>query len=90
MEEGEEDVGEGEGEAGLSAEPRPRSLPRAGPSAGCAGRVAAPSLGVGMEGSGVGIGRIDCYEDMFKEITRKLYGEDPDHRSKKRPTKNNN
>ncbi|XP_015514211.2 protein charlatan isoform X1 [Neodiprion lecontei] len=36
-----------------------------------------------MEGSGVGIGRIDCYEDMFKEITRKLYGEDPDHRSKK-------
>ncbi|XP_012267336.2 protein charlatan isoform X2 [Athalia rosae] len=34
-----------------------------------------------MEGSGVGIGRIDCYEDMFKEITRKLYGEDPDHRT---------
>lgn len=35
-----------------------------------------------MEGSGTGIGRLDCYEDMFKEITRKLYGEDPDHRSK--------
>jgi hypothetical protein len=35
-----------------------------------------------MEGNGSGIGRLDCYEDMFKEITRKLYGEDPDHRSK--------
>lgn len=35
-----------------------------------------------MEGSGTGISRLDCYEDMFKEITRKLYGEDPDHRSK--------
>jgi len=35
-----------------------------------------------MEGSGTGIGRLDSYEDMFKEITRKLYGEDPDHRSK--------
>lgn len=35
-----------------------------------------------MEGSGAGIGRLDTYEDMFKEITRKLYGEDPDHRSK--------
>lgn len=35
-----------------------------------------------MEGSGAGIGRLDCYEDMFKEITRKLYGDDPDHRSK--------
>lgn len=34
-----------------------------------------------MEGSGTGISRLDCYEDMFKEITRKLYGEDPDHRS---------
>jgi len=22
------------------------------------------------------------YEDMFREITKKLYGEDPDHRSK--------
>ncbi|XP_014482609.1 PREDICTED: uncharacterized protein LOC106748520 isoform X1 [Dinoponera quadriceps] len=31
-----------------------------------------------MEG---GISRLDCYEDMFKEITRKLYGEDPDHRT---------
>jgi hypothetical protein len=36
-----------------------------------------------MEASGTGIGRLDCYEDMFKEITRKLYGEDPDHRSKR-------
>ena len=35
-----------------------------------------------MEASGAGIGRLDCYEDMFKEITRKLYGDDPDHRSK--------
>ncbi|XP_076234783.1 zinc finger transcriptional factor charlatan isoform X1 [Calliopsis andreniformis] len=34
-----------------------------------------------MEGSGTGISRLDCYEDMFKEITRKLYGEDPDHRT---------
>ncbi|OAD59347.1 Protein charlatan [Eufriesea mexicana] len=34
-----------------------------------------------MEGSGAGISRLDCYEDMFKEITRKLYGEDPDHRT---------
>ncbi|GAB1861823.1 Protein charlatan [Camponotus japonicus] len=34
-----------------------------------------------MEGSGTGIGRLDSYEDMFKEITRKLYGEDPDHRT---------
>ncbi|XP_058805656.1 zinc finger protein 865-like isoform X2 [Phymastichus coffea] len=34
-----------------------------------------------MESSGAGIGRLDCYEDMFKEITRKLYGDDPDHRS---------
>ncbi|XP_016840807.1 ecdysone-induced protein 74EF isoform X2 [Nasonia vitripennis] len=34
-----------------------------------------------MEASGAGIGRLDCYEDMFKEITRKLYGEDPDHRT---------
>ena len=34
-----------------------------------------------MEAGGAGIGRLDCYEDMFKEITRKLYGEDPDHRS---------
>ncbi|XP_011502647.1 PREDICTED: zinc finger protein 865 [Ceratosolen solmsi marchali] len=34
-----------------------------------------------METSGTGIGRLDCYEDMFKEITRKLYGEDPDHRT---------
>lgn len=33
-----------------------------------------------MEGSGT-VSRLDCYEDMFKEITRKLYGEDPDHRS---------
>lgn len=35
-----------------------------------------------MESSAIGIGRLDCYEDMFKEITRKLYGDDPDHRSK--------
>lgn len=28
-----------------------------------------------MEGSGTGISRLDCYEDMFKEISRKLYGE---------------
>lgn len=35
-----------------------------------------------MDASGGGIGRIDCYEDMFKEITKKLYGEDLDHRSK--------
>ncbi|XP_066591014.1 zinc finger protein Xfin isoform X2 [Prorops nasuta] len=34
-----------------------------------------------MEGSGTGVSRLDCYEDMFKEITRKLYGEDPDHRT---------
>ncbi|KAJ8670471.1 hypothetical protein QAD02_001730 [Eretmocerus hayati] len=34
-----------------------------------------------MESSGTGIGRLDCYEDMFKEITRKLYGDDPDHRT---------
>ncbi|KAI4489879.1 hypothetical protein M0804_004061 [Polistes exclamans] len=34
-----------------------------------------------MEGSGTGVGRIDTYEDMFKEITRKLYGDDPDHRT---------
>lgn len=34
-----------------------------------------------MDGIGAGIGRLDNYEDMFKEITRKLYGEDPDHRS---------
>lgn len=30
-----------------------------------------------MEGNGT---RMD-YEDMFREITKKLYGEDPDHRS---------
>lgn len=36
-----------------------------------------------MESNAPGISsRLDCYEDMFKEITRKLYGEDPDHRSK--------
>ncbi|KAK0161174.1 hypothetical protein PV327_009673 [Microctonus hyperodae] len=34
-----------------------------------------------MESSAIGIGRLDCYEDMFKEITRKLYGDDPDHRT---------
>jgi len=31
-----------------------------------------------MEGNGT---RMD-YEDMFREITKKLYGEDPDHKSK--------
>lgn len=35
-----------------------------------------------MENGTTSIGRLDCYEDMFKEITRKLYGDDPDHRSK--------
>ncbi|CAD6208192.1 GSCOCG00010445001-RA-CDS [Cotesia congregata] len=34
-----------------------------------------------MESGAIGIGRLDCYEDMFKEITRKLYGDDPDHRT---------
>ncbi|XP_063982144.1 uncharacterized protein Chn [Diachasmimorpha longicaudata] len=34
-----------------------------------------------MESGTTGIGRLDCYEDMFKEITRKLYGDDPDHRT---------
>ena len=34
-----------------------------------------------MDTTQAGLGRLDCYEDMFKEITRKLYGEDPDQRS---------